>query len=473
MRVALLILAASTLFAEGPSLTNGDLRTWVGDVPDGWTVGVGAGRGEPASIVEPVEGGGLVLRGDASRRTWRIVSQPFAAQEGDCVRLAFEAKVRDMKHEEGQFESGYVGIAYLDAEGKAIGVEVEDVVSSDWASDTCVARAPKGTGRGEVRIFLAQTGALSVRSLAITRVAKEEAFDLLVAEMDRHYSHFDTSGVDWKALTDRYREKAKADFVPAVREMLTEMMDLHISIRTASGETLPTFVDARPANYDFKAVAKRLQAPLQIGEIALYGRTTKGYGYFAIRTLRWGDSTWPDGTAVEISTALDGLIHAPGMIVDLRANEGGDERKALWMASWFTSERRTYARTRVRGGTGHGDFAEVLPRVLDPRKEGTYACPVVCLIGPRCVSSGEGFAAMMKSIPGVVLVGQPTCGASGNPRPLGLPNDVVVWYPRWQSLLPDGTPTEGKGIAPDVIVEQRGEGDPTFEAALKELSRDR
>ncbi len=99
MRVALLILAAAPLFAEGPSLANGDLRAWEAGAPVGWTLGVGAGRGEPASVVEPVEGGGLAVRGDASTQAWRSVSQPFEAHEGDPT---FEAGVKELARRIGK-----------------------------------------------------------------------------------------------------------------------------------------------------------------------------------------------------------------------------------------------------------------------------------------------------------------------------------------------------------------------------------
>ena len=39
---------------------------------------------------------------------------------------------------------------------------------------------------------------------------------------------------------------------------------------------------------------------------------------------------------------------------------------------------------------------------------------VVCIIGPGCVSSGEGFAKMLAALPHVTLVGEPTRGSSGS-----------------------------------------------------------
>ena len=81
---------------------------------------------------------------------------------------------------------------------------------------------------------------------------------------------------------------------------------------------------------------------------------------------------------------------------------------------------------------------------------------------------------LFKCLPHVTLVGQPTRGASGNPQPLPLPNGVDVWYSRWVSLLPDGTPIEGEGIAPDVLIEHREDParfDTTFDEAVEILEQ--
>ena len=78
---------------------------------------------------------------------------------------------------------------------------------------------------------------------------------------------------------------------------------------------------------------------------------------------------------------------------------------------------------------------------------------------------------MMKCFPHVTMIGQNTRGASGNPAPITLPNGVDVWYSRWMSLLPDGTPIEDVGIEPDIRVKHEGKGDPTFERAIEHLKK--
>ena len=109
-----------------------------------------------------------------------------------------------------------------------------------------------------------------------------------------------------------------------------------------------------------------------------------------------------------------------------------------------------------------------------PASERPFTKPVVCLIGPGAVSSGEGFVKMMKCLPNVTTVGQATGGASGNPQPWPLGRtDVTVWFSRWVDLMPDGNTFEGKGIPPDVEVNEPpaayATSDPTLEKGLSIL----
>ncbi len=302
-------------------------------------------------------------------------------------------------------------------------------------------------------------------------LAAEGDFDLLVQDMDRNYSHFDTAGVDWEALTAKYRPRAEGakttgEFLGVISEMLAELKDLHVWIQTADGRIVGTFVSLPVPNYDYGAVGKRLKDVNQIGKIAFAGRTEEGFGVVAVGSLQGEDELFE-----RIDKAILGLLDAPGLIVDLRANAGGDEKRALRLAGCFTDKPLLYAKSRFRNGPGHDDFGEMHERMLQPRGGEAYSKPIVCLIGPVCMSSGEGFAKMMKALPQVTLVGQATRGASGNPQPVELSNGLKVFYSRWQDLLPDGTPTEGKGITPDVVVEHVGAGDPTFEAAVRELAK--
>jgi C-terminal processing protease CtpA/Prc len=175
--------------------------------------------------------------------------------------------------------------------------------------------------------------------------------------------------------------------------------------------------------------------------------------------------------AADVDSAWRHALGHRALIVDLRANNGGDETLGLSLASFLADEPRVYAKRRVRSGPGHADFGPFVEARLRTRPDGRFAGPIVVLLGPGCVSSGEGFAKMLDVLPNVRTVGLPTRGASGNPQPVDLPSGITVRLPRWQDALPDGTLTEGRGVVPDVSVGPKGEGDPTFDAGIAEAKR--
>src|SRR5262249_20347812 len=149
------------------------------------------------------------------------------------------------------------------------------------------------------------------------------------------------------------------------------------------------------------------------------------------------------------------LVDTPGFIIDLRNANGGSEPLAMEIARLFCEKKVVYAKSKFRGGKGHDEFTPDYPRELLPAKSGKpYLKPVVCLLGPGCVSSGEGFAKMLAALPHVTAVGLPTRGSSGNPGSVEVGDTrLTVYFSRWVDMLPDGTPIEGKGVPVAVRVE--------------------
>ena len=76
---------------------------------------------------------------------------------------------------------------------------------------------------------------------------------------------------------------------------------------------------------------------------------------------------------------------------------------------------------------------------------------------------------MMAALPNCTTMGLPTRGSSGNPAPVQLPNGVEVFYSRWISMMPDGTPIEDAGVPPEIEVKHVAGQDVTFDEAVKLL----
>ncbi|MCA9260533.1 MAG: S41 family peptidase, partial [Planctomycetales bacterium] len=248
-----------------------------------------------------------------------------------------------------------------------------------------------------------------------------------------------------------------------------QLRDLNVWIEMPSGERIPSFRSSYAPNYDHDYVRDQLVDLETYPPLGFAGRTRDGLGFIACPSLPPENDDLYDRFFDKIATLLD----CPGMIVDLRGNRGGAEPRGAQIAGVLTQRRVIYARSQRRSGPRPDDLSESPPRYLAPHPSLYYPGPVVCLIGPGCVSSGEGFALMMAAVERATLVGQPTRGASGNPSPVALSNGVKVWFSRWISLTPDGVPIESRGVTPDVETSQGDRGDAGFERARELLTRDR
>jgi Periplasmic protease len=250
-----------------------------------------------------------------------------------------------------------------------------------------------------------------------------------------------------------------------VQPLLAELKDLHVVMVMPDGKEVPTFASAAARNFDARAITGQLKEVQQIGRMGLTARTPEGYGYLAIGTLTADQKTTADLLAV-----FDALLDAKGLIIDIRPNAGGAEPVAQQIVSRLIERPLLYAKNQFRGSANYEDLILVGTRQLTPHSDKPFRGPVVGLIGPGCVSSGEGMALMLKALPQAKLIGQPTRGASGNPQPVSLPNGVTVRYSTWVPLGLDDRPFEGVGIAPAVAIDADPTGVKGLDAAIADLN---
>jgi C-terminal processing protease CtpA/Prc len=172
--------------------------------------------------------------------------------------------------------------------------------------------------------------------------------------------------------------------------------------------------------------------------------------------------------------ALDELADAPGIVIDVRPNSGGDELVARRFAERFVAERAVYSKNRYRDAAAAEGWGPMYDRAVDAGPEGKrYRGRAVVLMGPANMSSCESFLLMMRHGAKAELIGEKSWGSSGNPKPLELSCGVTVVLSSWQDFDVDGTMIERKGIEPDVVVKATAEtlraGDPVIEEGLRRV----
>lgn len=286
------------------------------------------------------------------------------------------------------------------------------------------------------------------------------------------YSHRDRLGVDWNRRVDaRAAELAQASpeqFAVIVQEILSAAKDTHVTVEAPGGKRLNTFIPQPVMNFTLPALERHVQDWKPRTKCLVTG-SVGDYGYILI--THWLKERCGD-IGPDFAKLLAELSGKKGLILDVRPNGGGDEMLARSVAGQFVDKKTVYAKHAFVAPTQPGGFGPVEERAFEPVAP-RFEKPVVVLMGPANMSSCEAFLLMMRAA-GKPLIGEPSSGASGNPKPQDLGNGVKVYLPSWRALQMDGSALEGVGIAPDILVDTQpsdfDKQEPVFDAAQKKLA---
>ena len=306
----------------------------------------------------------------------------------------------------------------------------------------------------------------------LTADTARAAFDQLWEAFDRDYAMFVLRPeVDWAGLRGQYRPQAldchsAYDFAEVCAGMLRNLRDLHVWL-TVAGADIPVFNRPRAANSN-PAAHRAILGGLNGRGRVQWAVTPDHIGFLAING--WSGQGIPG----QCDEALEGMRGTRGLIIDVRLNGGGSEDLAQEVAGRFLRKEFVYAYSQFRDGPGHTNLTEKQERRVGPRGPWRYNRAVVVLIGQKGMSSNESFVAMMSGDPEATIMGDHTCGSSGNPRIVRLPLEMTVSVPRWIDYLPDGSPLDEHGFRPQVPFQAapgafEGERDDLLTAALGRL----
>ena len=471
----LILLAIVATNGQSQSLIkNGNFSQWQDQSPEHWVEEIGAkdGADKPESKIEQGDDS-VVLSGDATTTAWKLIHQPIDVKPGQTIKVSYAAMATKIKREGFQKDNCWVGV-FFKSNGEKIPPQFWNVISKKFKQKNHTVKIPDNATQTDLYIFLSKTGRLEIKDVDVQRsgpIDPEESFDVLVEDMAKNYSFFEHKKIDWNALTEKYRvraSKAKKPerFANVVASMLAELKDIHTFVKF-EGKTIQKFSSGYDPNFDFAIIKADLQEAKPIGRFGVVGKTKDGFQYVNILSLGGISDKEINEMKKQIISGLD----SPGFIIDLRRNGGGSDLVAKQIAELFVKKKTLFSRDHFRdpnADASDNKFSQPNERFLEPVGKG-YANQIVCLIGPGSVSSAESFAMMMKALPNCTLVGLPTRGSSGNPRPVRLPNGVEVYYSRWQSMLPDGTVIEDSGVPPDVEIKHIKGSDLAYKKAIELL----
>jgi len=280
-------------------------------------------------------------------------------------------------------------------------------------------------------------------------------FDEFWGEFDRHYAMFEMKGIDWNGVRDVYRPQALAaptdnEFAEVLGRMIDTLDDVHVSLtlgnvaRFQSGDSATS---RRTYFAEATVFSNYVVSPTFTPSRRMRYGTYSGLGY--VRIAAFGGEGW----GKDIDVVLRAVGDLPALIIDIRDNGGGNDGNGRDIAARFTTQRRAYSYVKFRNGPAHSDFSPLFVGEIDPAGV-HYNGRVILLINRQDFSAAEHFALMIRSIPGTLLVGDTTGGASGNPLKRELPNGWLYQFSESITYDLQHRTFERVGIAPDVVVKQ-------------------
>jgi C-terminal peptidase prc len=209
------------------------------------------------------------------------------------------------------------------------------------------------------------------------------------------------------------------------------------------------------------------RAVIDLEEAQVRGTVVDGTNV-GLLTLNGFDSPQVPGRVRETLTELMSGTGLEGLIVDVRANPGGDVELALDTLALFVDGGPIGSQA---GNTETVDLVIPAGETL-PEVEGL---PMVVLVGPHTRGAGEYFAAGLQLHGGASLVGEPSAGDTAYGSWYDLSDGSTLWLAERVYQLPDGTLVEGRGVQPDRVVAgdwalYRTEDDPQIQAAMDLLA---
>ncbi|PAW92566.1 hypothetical protein CKK33_03265 [Mucilaginibacter sp. MD40] len=329
-------------------------------------------------------------------------------------------------------------------------------------------------------------------------------FDAFYRVFADRYAFFDIHHVNWKASYIKNRpavEKGMTNdsLFSVMSRMLKPLADSHVSLTDAKNKR--KFNAAGPSQFAtefyndsirtvfWKMVDASLKAK-GFDEVKGYGSVFKGKHlfYFTRRAdigyLRFSRcfARITDGELDEknFETAvLDSLMaqckDLKAMIVDVRANIGGDDKFSYEVAGRFTAKPVVghYKQERI---AKTNRYTRLQKWMIKPKGNYAFEKPVIVLTNDKTVSAAEIFTLAMKQLPQVKTVGSHTEGNLSDMYSAELPNGWELTLSNQRYYSPKMIGYEGIGIPVDVqVLNSRSNlltgTDPVVDAALAALKQ--
>ncbi len=270
-------------------------------------------------------------------------------------------------------------------------------------------------------------------------------FDALADIVGERYCFFAEKNIDWKQLCEQYRaritpETKYLELFRICSDLLDELKDGHVNLISYFNTSYyREWWSDYPQDFNLRT--------LQQYYLGFDYYQTSGISYKFIDE-KIGYMYYPSFSSPISATSLDYILailsKTEGLIIDIRNNGGGMLTNIETLVGRFIDKKTLGGYIRHKTGPEPDAFSEPYPIEYKPAADGhvKYKGKIIVLTNRSCFSAANDFVAVMKSLPGVRIVGAKTGGGGGLPFSSELPNGWAVRFSACPITDPDDKPTE-------------------------------
>ena len=243
--------------------------------------------------------------------------------------------------------------------------------------------------------------------------------------VNEHYIYFETKKVDWDAVFEKYYHNLKTgseqELYEAMESSLIELKDSHNRLQVDGKDADKfDFRDGWEIHFSNQLVEEQyLIDTFQIDGYIHWGYLPENIGYIYLPAFnRYG------GMQNILKDMNDKGVQK--IIFDMRNNGGGDSNQIPKLAGHFVQEKTILGSYVEKNGPKQDDITAPIPIYAIPSTEFILDIPIVVLINRGSYSATSYFAAMMKGLPNVSVIGQRTGGGGGGNYGYQLSNGWMI-----------------------------------------------
>jgi hypothetical protein len=279
-------------------------------------------------------------------------------------------------------------------------------------------------------------------------------FDQIWSFTNDKYAFFEYKNIDWDKAYKAYSAKVndnmnEEELFKVCYDMLYELKDEHTNLITKFNisHNPEVFLDY-PENY-FSDILTRNYFN---GRQQRIDQTFSLFDFGDVIYIRY--SSFEDNiNDYALDYIIDKTKDKKGLIIDVRNNGGGSIGNIDKLCERFLKEKTSMGIERHKSGKGKNDFKEEKISVEASTSTKKYTDkPIVILTSRGCYSATNRFAAYMKGLPNVTLIGGLTGGGGGLPTATELSNGWILRVSGSQFIDRRGDNIEN-GVKPDVKID--------------------